>query len=238
MQEFFPQESYAEKNRLSLHKYGEGAFCRFSIHPKWNNAPGVYAFFINDDLAYIGQCVDFAARINLGYGRISPRNCYTGGQSTNCKINKLVLNAVKEGFTVVIYFHNTSDYDEVESKLIAYLKPSYNWVMRTNRRLATQNNLHIRKEKQPVEKISIQSTNNPNTEEVRDYIRCLITTAQNQGEHHLILKSGDVHKDLNMKNGMPTVCSAMRSLDGLQKYEVVEQPPKGNGSRLILKYLL
>ena len=29
-------------------------------------------------------------RYNNGYGRISPRNCFQGGQSTNCRVNNLI----------------------------------------------------------------------------------------------------------------------------------------------------
>lgn len=238
IQEFFPQESYSGKSKHSLHRYGEGAFCRFSIHPKWSKVSGVYAFFIDDDLAYIGQCIDFAGRINLGYGHISPRNCYMGGQSTNCKMNKAVLHVVKEGSVVDLYFHPTSHYDEVELKLIEHLKPPLNTMMRTSQRLAARDKVHIPSKEQSVRRNVNPAASNPTTDDIRLYIRNLLVAAQQHGKHHLILKSGDVHKDLNMKNGMPTVCSAMRSLGKTQKYDVIEQPPKENGSRLILKYLL
>src|SRR5690554_3478906 len=80
IKEFHPEHSYAKKESASLHQYGQGPFCRFSIHPKWSSVSGVYAFFINDELVYIGQCLDFAKRYNLGYGNIAPRSCYVGGQ--------------------------------------------------------------------------------------------------------------------------------------------------------------
>lgn len=92
--EYYPQEKYNNRDNVELNKHGSGSFCRFSIHPKWSGVSGVYAFFIDNELKYIGQAIDLAKRFNMGYGNISPRNCYVGGQSTNCKMNKLVLEAV------------------------------------------------------------------------------------------------------------------------------------------------
>lgn len=130
VEEFSPQNRYANKENLDLHKYGDGAFCYFSIHSKWKRISGIYAFFIEneDKPVYIGQASKscFYKRINSGYGKISPRNCYVGGQSTNCKINKVVLDSVKSGKKVSIYFHKTSNYDEVEKELIDHYKPKYN----------------------------------------------------------------------------------------------------------------
>ena len=39
-----------------------------------------------------------------------------------------------------------------------------------------------------------------------------------------------------MSNAIPMVCSAMRTLNVNYHYEVIEEPPKGNGSRLTFKY--
>ena len=41
-------------------------------------------------IIYIGETAGLRQRFNMGYGNISPRNCYVGGQSTNCKMNKIV----------------------------------------------------------------------------------------------------------------------------------------------------
>ena len=64
-----------------------------------------------------------------------------------------------------------------------------------------------------------------------------IEIAKAQGKKDLVIRSGDIHQTLKMANAMPTVCSAMRTLDGEYKYEVIEEPPKGNGSRLVFKYI-
>ncbi|MFK4618979.1 hypothetical protein ABIF50_002256 [Bradyrhizobium diazoefficiens] len=52
---------------------------------------GVYAYFVGDDLKYIGRCKDsMKKRINHGYGKVHPKNCYLDGQSTNCHLNALI----------------------------------------------------------------------------------------------------------------------------------------------------
>ena len=62
----------------------------------------------------------------MGYGRIAPRNCYVGGQSTNCKMNKVVLSLYEQGKTVDLYFYKTTDYKHVELELLGKIKTPYN----------------------------------------------------------------------------------------------------------------
>lgn len=123
---YMPQLLYQEKDKYSLHKYGNGPFCRFSISSEWNGVAGVYALIENFNILYIGQCADFGKRYNQGYGNISPRNCYVGGQTTNCKINALILEKYIEGSPLSLYFYPTSNYDRVERILISAFRPSYN----------------------------------------------------------------------------------------------------------------
>ncbi len=234
IKEYYPHENYTLKE-LELHKYGKGPFCKFSINPKWSNVSGVYALYIEDKLVYIGQAIDFAKRFNIGYGKISPRNCFVGGQSTNCKINNVVLNSVKEGKTVSLYFHQTNDFYQIEFNLIKQYKPEFN---------SSLNNENIKKpvknsisNKPRITKTN-KATNNPTISEVREYIKMQINHAKDNKENELILQSGTIHKNLNMVNTMPTVCSAMRTLGDDYIYEILEQPPKGNGSRLIFRYIL
>jgi hypothetical protein len=81
-----PQSRYKNNNALPLNKYGKGPFCKFTI-PKGYKVSGVYAIVVNQELKYIGECVNLSSRFNVGYGNISPRNCFKGGQETNCRIN-------------------------------------------------------------------------------------------------------------------------------------------------------
>ena len=87
-----PASRYNNRKRLSLNLYGEGPFCRFRIEADKQilDSLGVYAIVEESERAlYIGKCSGrtstFGKRFNTGYGTIHPRNCYKGGQSTNCR---------------------------------------------------------------------------------------------------------------------------------------------------------
>lgn len=122
--EFYSQNKYNNIKNLSLSLYGEGAFCRFSINAE--NRPGVYLWMVDKQIIYIGETAGLRQRFNIGYGNISPRNCYAGGQSTNCKMNKAVLNLYKEGKIIKLYFYNTTDYKRVELDLLNKINTMYN----------------------------------------------------------------------------------------------------------------
>lgn len=234
IREFFPQNGYKNEKNLELNKYGTGAFCKFSIHPKWSGVSGVYAIYVDENLVYIGQCIDLAKRFNMGYGSISPRNCYEHGQSTNCKINKLILESAKDNKTISLYFYKTERFLQIEDELIKVYNPQYNDMLKNN---SLENNKIT--EQRIVKQNSTEIiNNNPSVEQVREHIRNKLLNAIKQGLKELVLISGKIHKELKMNDAKPTVCSAMRTLGCEYKFDVLEIPPKGNGSRLILKYEL
>ena len=80
---------------------------------------------------YVGECEDLAKRWNMGYGNISPRNCFIGGQPTNCRINNLILCAYKAGSEIKLLFYPTDNRFEIESFFIKGLTPEWN---RSNRK--------------------------------------------------------------------------------------------------------
>ena len=121
-----PQDRYKKSYASKLNAHGGGPFCKFSIDSEWAGRSGVYALLSNDGLLYIGECADLRSRYNMGYGTISPKNCYQGGQPTNCKINSMVLNQYLCGNKVCLYFHETNDYKQIEDFLIKSLAPPYN----------------------------------------------------------------------------------------------------------------
>ena len=45
--------------------------------------------------------------------------------------------------------------------------------------------------------------------DIREYINKLKNIAKSEGKSCLVLRSGDIHKDLELKNRMPSVCRAM-----------------------------
>jgi hypothetical protein len=63
----------------------------------------------------------------MGYGQISPRNCYIGGQPTNCRLNHLIYLASKDGKKVDLWFMPTGDRFAIEAALIQQLQTRQRW---------------------------------------------------------------------------------------------------------------
>lgn len=122
--EYAPQKQYSNPHGKRLNKYGGGMFCEFSINAgRWS---GVYLWIVDNEIIYIGETKDLAQRFNNGYGKIAGINCYMGGQITNCKMNKVVLELSKQGKTVKLFFHETVDYKKVELDLLKSINTRYN----------------------------------------------------------------------------------------------------------------
>ena len=120
-----PQAQFANARNLSLSKYGLGPFCKFKV-PTTYKVSGVYALQIASVVNYIGECQNLSARFNSGYGNISPRNCFTGGQDTNCRINNLIFHAAVAGNEINLWFHPTTSYKAAELELLALQKWDWN----------------------------------------------------------------------------------------------------------------
>lgn len=126
MIEYQPQSRYNNKRYLSLDKYGHGSFCRFRVPKGYRNDEGVYIIFYDERLVYIGECVDLGQRFNYGYGQISPKNCFKGGQPTNCRINKLIFKASLDKAKISLFFSKTNNRKEIEKTLIQDFRPQWN----------------------------------------------------------------------------------------------------------------
>ena len=127
IREIISQASYDNSAQLPLNRYGKGAFCKFKI-PRNIEIAGVYALCANGDVRYIGECVGLSSRYNMGYGNISPRNCFVGGQETNCRINSLVLQEIKGREDVSLWFYATEEYKTIERELRESLSLRWNRV--------------------------------------------------------------------------------------------------------------
>ena len=123
---------------MKLHKYGDGSFCKFKIPNDYQKA-GVYILNVDESPKYVGECQNLSTRFNSGYGNISPRNCYTGGQQTNCRINKLILDMIKKGNHIKLFFQETNDRFLLEDMLIEKLHPEWNRTKRTGIRPIDKN---------------------------------------------------------------------------------------------------
>jgi len=125
IKQYMPQSRYNNKNKLPLNRYGKGPFCKFRI-PNNHTVSGVYAIVVESKVKYIGECLNLSFRYNMGYGIISPRNCFKGGQETNCRVNNLVYHAANAGRKISLCFLQTKDYKAVENKLRANMEPEWN----------------------------------------------------------------------------------------------------------------
>jgi len=124
--ELMPQDRYEHAATTGLNPNGAGPFCRFSVTGLPGSA-GVYAVTVDDDVVYVGKGVNLAERWgSRGYGTISPRNCYVGGQSTNCKVNNRILRSSQDGGVIELWTHLTTHQGAVEARLIRSLNPPWN----------------------------------------------------------------------------------------------------------------
>lgn len=123
--QLMPQNRYHNTRNIPLNRYGAGPFCSFKI-PNCFQTSGVYILTVNGETRYVGECANLSARFNAGYGNISPRNCYKGGQETNCRLNHLVYLAAVDGAQISLWFFQTVDYKAAEMTLRSALKLIWN----------------------------------------------------------------------------------------------------------------
>jgi hypothetical protein len=120
-----PQAKYRNLRALPLNKYGSGPFCKFVIS-RQHRICGVYALISSGNVLYIGECADLSSRFNAGYGNISPKNCFKGGQETNCRLNSLIYGFALAGRQISLWFFQTSERKSVERTLRQRLSPDWN----------------------------------------------------------------------------------------------------------------
>lgn len=127
VQLFMPQDRYKNARNLPLNKYGGGPFCKFKIANRLQDS-GVYVLTVDEEVRYVGECANLSARFNAGYGNIPPKNCFKGGQETNCRLNNLVYMAAQAGGRISLWFLKTTAYKAVEALLRFTLNPAWNRV--------------------------------------------------------------------------------------------------------------
>jgi hypothetical protein len=119
--------------KLFLNKYGDLTYCTFGLNgdPRVHSR-GIYTYLVDDTLRYVGRCRDeFSKRVNQGYGKIHPKNCYLDGQATNCRLNNLV--ALEIGKDIAFYVHVMEDENKIvqlERELIQAYNPPWNASLR------------------------------------------------------------------------------------------------------------
>ena len=121
----YPHLRFDNVKNVELNKYGAGPFVTLILTPPPPKAQGVYAVVADStQVMYIGQAANtIRQRWAMGAAKISPRNCFDGGQPTNCHLNTLVRRAVADGRSLELYVLTTPEYDSIERTLIATLQP-------------------------------------------------------------------------------------------------------------------
>ena len=124
---YSPQNNYNNKKDypylIDIDK--NSLFCKFK--PNLPKIKGVYLWVDNyDEIIYIGEEKNLYERFNSGYGNISPRNCYKGGQSTNVKMNRVALSYFNNNHSIYIYICETPEHRAIEKKLLTLIKTQYN----------------------------------------------------------------------------------------------------------------
>lgn len=124
--QFMPQSRYKGHGKQRLNRHGAGPFCRFRA-AKGVSSAGVYVVTVEGKIFYVGECVNLSVRWGLSqYGSIQPKNCYVGGQSTNCKVNSRVLSNALAGKKIQLWFHPTQDHKAIELKLRSTVNSPWN----------------------------------------------------------------------------------------------------------------
>ena len=73
--------------------------------------------------------------------------------------------------------------------------------------------------------------------EICAYIQAEKMNAKAMGKAFIVLRAGDIHKDMKFVNRMPSVCDAMRACMSTGDI-VLFEPPKGRSSTVQIKYYL
>ncbi|MEK7223887.1 MAG: hypothetical protein AAB156_06395 [Pseudomonadota bacterium] len=113
--------------RKFLNKYGDDKYSIFRIDDEEVlDKRGIYAYTVTNELKYIGRCRDsMRKRVNQGYGKIHPKNCYVDGQATNCHLNALITTE-KEAVRLWFCELDLSEIEPVERALISEHQPPWN----------------------------------------------------------------------------------------------------------------
>ena len=66
------------------------------------------------------------SRVNQGYGRIHPKNCFRDGQATNCHLNARITATTSEVTLWLCNLDNSKDIEALERGLMQKYVPPWN----------------------------------------------------------------------------------------------------------------
>jgi len=130
-----PASRSAHFGTKPLHAYGALPFCRFSLGRVTAQA-GLYVLTVDGAPVYVGETLNVARRWGSGgYAAIQPRNCFVGGQQTNCRINANVRREHELGGVIELWFAPVrqqagadlkAQLRGLESRFVDELRPRWN----------------------------------------------------------------------------------------------------------------
>ena len=106
---------------LFLNRYGDLTYSTFALADgTYLNAKGIYAYYAGSELKYIGRCRDtMRKRVNQGYGKIHPKNCFIDGQATNCHLNALITQSRED---ISLWFCPIPSVEKIETTEVLLLR--------------------------------------------------------------------------------------------------------------------
>jgi hypothetical protein len=208
--------------------HADGPFCYLELSNAIRvEGSGVYVVTTDRDVVYVGECRDLGVRFGPSqYGAISARNCHSDGQSTNCKLNGLILQSAKAGHRTEVWFHASDVRKILEAELIRHLKPPWN---------GSSGRAHS--SRQPVKSRGTTVS----APDFRRELDAIFRVAEAENKSTVIVTARELHLLVGRYPGpnhrMPICCevmlSVMRSGDRL-----LESPRSGKGASVKIEYRL
>jgi hypothetical protein len=111
-----------------LNAYGDEAYSCFRLaDPDARRAKGIYVYEVDGAIMYIGRCRDsMSKRIDQGYGKIHPKNCYIDGQATNCHLNSLITKQAMATKLWLFVLDASEKIEAAERELVRAYRPPWN----------------------------------------------------------------------------------------------------------------
>ena len=233
----------------------DGIACELTELADFPNS--LYAFTVNGEVKYIGKTTQTLRSRMSTYRKPAP------SQSTNIRNNRSIYEALNQGKRVEIYIFRDTGLMKLggfhlnlaaglEDSLIRDLNPPWNG----GRKEISDQDATI-PQRAPIILSDVMPTDDTQldvatpessevadqpmmkgkltTQDFKDALGLLFVEAMQRGLTHLDVRSGELNKRVGGLNQMPQVCSAMKSLKH-DSDTILESPPKGNGSRLVIRY--
>ncbi|MFO1493093.1 MAG: GIY-YIG nuclease family protein [Lysobacterales bacterium] len=232
---------------------GERLACELTSHHGDSNV--LYVFVVDGEIAYVGKT----------FGRLKVRmrgyEFPEASQSTNVKNNRLIREAITAGSSVEIValadrgilsyggFHlNLAS--GLEQSIISSFLPRWNGsqknqsVTQLTSTSAQLESAMPRREPtvRPTPNVTLEPSGDRKpsargwTERFRSALRDAFQTATAASSPFIDIRAGELHKSLSQgRNRMPLCCNAMHQM-AREGDEILEGPPSGLGSRLLIRY--